>query len=198
MQAATIRIATRGSALALAQAHEARRRLMAAHGLPEERFEIRVIKTSGDRIQDRPLADAGGKGLFTKEIEEALIKREADLAVHSMKDMTSVLPAGLAIGAVLERADVRDALISLKYRTLRELPAGATLGTSSLRRRAQVLRLRPDLKIVEFRGMVLAPDGSASFEARRSGTPASALRLGEEAAEEVLANAGPEFLAGIR
>jgi hydroxymethylbilane synthase len=309
VQAATIRIGTRGSALALAQAHEVRRRLMAAHGLSEERFEIRPIKTSGDRMTDRPLADAGGKGLFTKEIEEALLGGDIDLAVHSMKDMTTVLPAGLAIGAVLERADVRDAFISAKYPSLADLPAGAVIGTSSLRRRAQVRRIRADLRLVdfrgnvdtrlskleageadatvlaaaglerlgaahritalmpvedmlpavaqgaiaievrsddadmprllasinheatalcvaaeraflarldgscrtpiaglarldgrrlEFRGMVLAPDGAGCFEAQRSGSPASALRLGEEAAEEVLAKAGPDFLAGLR
>jgi hydroxymethylbilane synthase len=282
---------------------------MGAHGLAEERFEIRPIKTSGDRLTDRPLADAGGKGLFTKEIEEALLGGDIDLAVHSMKDMTSLLPAGLAIGAVLERADVRDAFISVEYRTLKELPAGAAVGTSSLRRRAQLRRLRPDVRLVDlrgnvdtrlgkleageadatvlaaaglqrlgaahritalipvedmlpavaqgaiaieirsedeearrllaainheatalcvaaersflarldgscrtpiaglarlesgwldFRGMVLAPDGSAAFEARRSGSPAAALRLGEEAAEEVLAKAGPDFLAGLK
>ena len=309
MQAATIRIGTRGSPLALRQAHEVRRRLMMAHGLAEQRFEIRTIRTSGDRITDRPLTDAGGKGLFTKEIEEALAGNEIDLAVHSMKDMTTVLPAGLTIGAVLERADVRDAFISLKYGRIGALPQGAVVGTSSLRRRAQVLRIRPDLKLVDFRGnvdtrlgkleagladatilaaaglvrlgeaqritalvpveemlpavaqgaiavevraadtdthrlvaplnheptalcvaaeraflarldgscrmpiaglarlagptldfrgMVLAPDGSKSFEARRSGNAAAALSLGTEAAEEVLAKAGPEFLASVR
>ncbi|HXF55309.1 MAG TPA: hydroxymethylbilane synthase [Hyphomicrobiaceae bacterium] len=313
MQAAntrtSIRIGTRGSPLAMAQAQEVRRRLMAAHGLPEQRFEIRPIKTSGDRLADRPLADAGGKGLFTKEIEDALIDHEIDLAVHSMKDMTSVLPAGLAIGAVLERADVRDAFISLKYPRLADLPAGAVVGTSSLRRRAFLARMRPDLRLVhfrgnvdtrlakleagladatvlaaaglerlhaanritalipvedmlpavaqgaiavqvrdtdqdarrllaainheptalcvaaeraflarldgscrtpiaglarldgarlQFRGMVLAPDGSTAFEASRSGSPAAALALGEAAAEEVLSKAGPAFLAGLR
>lgn len=309
MQAATIRIGTRGSPLALWQAHEVRRRLMAAHGLAEQRFEIRVIRTSGDRITDRPLNEAGGKGLFTKEIEEALAGNEIDLAVHSMKDMMTVLPAGLTIGAVLERADVRDAFVSLKYDRIGALPQGAVVGTSSLRRRAQVLRIRPDLKLVDFRGnvdtrlrkleagladatilaaaglvrlgaaervtalvpvaemlpavaqgaiaveiratdsdthrlvaslnheptalcvaaeraflarldgscrmpiaglarlagstldfqgMVLAPDGSKSFEARRSGNAAAALSLGAEAAEEVIAKAGPEFLASVR
>jgi hydroxymethylbilane synthase len=282
---------------------------MAAHGLPEERLEICVIKTSGDRIQDRSLGDAGGKGLFTKEIEEALTGGSIDLAVHSMKDMTTVLPVGLAIGAVLEREDVRDAFISLKHRSLRELPPGATLGTSSLRRAAQARRLRPDLKVVDFRGnvetrlgkleagladatllaaaglnrlgqghriaalmpledmlpavaqgaiavevrsedadtqallapinheptalcvaaervflarldgscrtpiaglarldserlhfrgMIFSPDGAQCFEAERAGPPAGALKLGEEAAELVLAEAGPEFLAGMR
>ena len=101
MQAAQIRIGTRGSPLALAQAHEVRRRLMAAHGLPEANFPIEVIKTSGDRIQDRPLSEVGGKGLFTKEIEDALIARQIDLAVHSAKDMATRLPDGLSIAAVL-------------------------------------------------------------------------------------------------
>lgn len=154
LQARTLRIGTRGSPLALAQAHEVRARLMAAHGLPEEAFEIRVYKTTGDVIQDRPLAEVGGKGLFTKEIEEALIAREIDLAVHSMKDMQTVLPDGLTVGAVLTREDVRDAFISLKYASLAALPEGAVVGTSSLRRQAQVKRLRPDLQVVGFRGNV--------------------------------------------
>jgi hydroxymethylbilane synthase len=154
LQARTLRIGTRGSPLALAQAHEVRARLMAAHGLPEDAFEIRVYKTTGDAIQDRPLAEVGGKGLFTKEIEEALIAREIDLAVHSMKDMQTVLPDGLVVGAVLKREDVRDAFISLKYGSLTALPQGAVVGTSSLRRQAQVKRIRPDLQVVGFRGNV--------------------------------------------
>jgi hydroxymethylbilane synthase len=154
LQARTIRIGTRGSPLALAQSNDVRRRLMAAHGLAEQDIEIVVIKTSGDRIQDRPLAEVGGKGLFTKEIEEALLSGAVDLAVHSMKDMQTELPDGLAIGAVLEREDVRDAFISLKYASLAELPKGAVVGTSSLRRQAQVRRLRPDVEVVQFRGNV--------------------------------------------
>jgi hydroxymethylbilane synthase len=154
LQARTLRIGTRGSPLALAQAHEVRTRLMAAHGLPEDAFEIRVYKTTGDTVQDRPLAEVGGKGLFTKEIEEALIAREIDLAVHSMKDMQTELPAGLGIGAVLPREDVRDAFISLKHASLAALPKGAVVGTSSLRRQAQVKRIRPDLEVVGFRGNV--------------------------------------------
>lgn len=154
MQARILRIGTRGSPLALAQAHEVRGRLAAAHRLAEDAFEIRVYKTTGDAIQDRPLAEVGGKGLFTKEIEEALIRREVDVAVHSMKDMQTVLPDGLGIGAVLEREDVRDAFISLSYGSLAALPRGAVVGTSSLRRQAQILRLRPDLKVVGFRGNV--------------------------------------------
>ncbi len=154
MQAVTLRIGTRGSPLALAQAHEVRARLMAAHDLPEAAITITVIKTSGDRIQDKPLSEAGGKGLFTKEIEEALIDRSIDLAVHSMKDVPTALPDGLVISAILKREDVRDAFISLMSGSLSKLPAGAVVGTSSLRRQAQVLNLRPDLKVVGFRGNV--------------------------------------------
>ena len=149
-----IRIGTRGSPLALWQAHETRRGLMAAHGLPEDRFEITVIKTSGDRIQDRPLSEVGGKGLFTKEIDEALIAHEIDIAVHSMKDLPTLLPGGFAIAAVLPRHDVRDAFVSLKHASLSALPKGATLGTSSLRRQAQARAIRPDLNVVGFRGNV--------------------------------------------
>ncbi len=154
VQAVSLRIGTRGSPLALVQAREVRARLMAAHGLPETAFEIHIIKTSGDSIQDRPLADVGGKGLFTKEIEEALLAGSIDLAVHSMKDVPTLLPHGLIIAAVLPREDVRDAFISLKHRSLAGLPAGAVVGTSSLRRAAQVLNLRPDLAVVPFRGNV--------------------------------------------
>lgn len=149
-----MRIGTRGSPLALAQAHEVRDRLARAHTLPPDQIHIHVIKTSGDQILDRPLADVGGKGLFTKEIEDALLSNEIDLAVHSMKDMQTELPEGLMIGAVLEREDVRDAFISLKFANLDELPRGAVVGTSSLRRQAQLLFLRPDLSVVGFRGNV--------------------------------------------
>jgi hydroxymethylbilane synthase len=306
VQARPLRIGTRGSPLALAQAHEVRARLAAAHGLGEEAFEIRTITTSGDRILDRPLSEVGGKGLFTKEIEEALLAGAVDLAVHSMKDMQTSLPPGLTIAATLPREDVRDAFVSLKYRTIEEMPAGAVLGTSSLRRQAQVKRLRPDLRIVDFRGnvqtrlkklnagvadatllacaglnrlgeahritarldtvtmlpavaqgaigleiraddeetarliaplndeptalcvtaerafltrlegscrtpiaglaelaggrlrfrgMILAPDGSACHETEREGPPASAARLGDDAARELLERAGAGFLA---
>lgn len=149
-----IRIGTRGSPLALAQAHEVARRLAAAHAIDPAAIEIKVINTSGDRIQDRPLAEAGGKGLFTKEIEEALIAREIDLAVHSMKDVATVLPPGLGIVAVLEREDPRDAFISKRHKSFAALPRGATVGTSSLRRQAQILRARPDLNVIGFRGNV--------------------------------------------
>ncbi len=127
---------------------------MRAHGLGEDRFAIEVIKTSGDIILDRPLSEVGGKGLFTKEIEQALLDRQIDLAVHSMKDVATALPEGLGISAILEREDVRDAFISLKYKTLEEMPAGAKVGTSSLRRQSQVRSMRPDLHVVEFRGNV--------------------------------------------
>ncbi len=149
-----LKIGTRGSPLALAQAHETRDRLMAAHALPETAFEIVVIKTTGDRVTDRPLSEIGGKGLFTKEIEEALLAGAIDIAVHSMKDMPTALPADLAIAALLAREDVRDAFVSLTHASLAAMPEGAVVGTSSLRRRAQLLNRRPDLRIVEFRGNV--------------------------------------------
>ncbi len=147
-------IGTRGSALALAQAHETRTRLMAAFGLPEPAFRIEVIETSGDRIQDRPLKEAGGKGLFTREIEAALLAGRIDVAVHSMKDMPTLQPEGLVIDAWLPREDVRDAFVSPGAARIADLPAGARVGTSSLRRRAQLLYRRPDLEVVEFRGTV--------------------------------------------
>ncbi len=148
------KIGTRGSPLALAQAYETRDRLMAAHGLTEHNFEIVVIKTTGDRIQDRPLGEIGGKGLFTKEIEDALLDGSIDMAVHSMKDMPVKQPAGLLLNCYLPREDVRDAFVSLKYKSIADLPIGAKLGSSSLRRRAQILNRRPDINVVEFRGNV--------------------------------------------
>ncbi len=283
-------------------------RLRQAHGLAESQCQIVAIKTSGDRIRDRSLADIGGKGLFTKEIEEALLAGDVDLAVHSMKDMQTSLPAGLIIGAVLPREDVRDAFISARYRSLDELPAGAVVGTSSLRRQAQAKRARPDIRVVpmrgnvetrlnkirngdadatflaaaglnrlglsasvasflsteqmlpavaqaaigvemragdkdlaallapldhaasalcvraeraflarlegscrtpiaglaevagtaiRFRGMILAPDGTQSFETERTGPAASAERLAQEAADELLARAGSDFFRAL-
>jgi hydroxymethylbilane synthase len=154
METATTRIGTRGSALALAQARETRDRLMAAHGLPESAFEIVPISTSGDRIQDRPLSEAGGKGLFTKEIEEALLDGRVDLAVHSSKDMPTVLPEGLELCAFLPREDPRDAFIGRSVRTIAELPNGAIVGSSSPRRQALIRRMRPDLEVITFRGNV--------------------------------------------
>jgi hydroxymethylbilane synthase len=296
LQAGRIRIGTRGSVLALAQANEVRQRLMLAHALAETQLETVVIKTSGDRIQDRPLSEAGGKGLFTKEIEEALLAGSIDLAVHSMKDVASVLPDGVVIGAYLPREDVRDAFVSLKCSALSDLPKNAVVGTSSLRRQAQVLKLRPDVRIVAYRGnvdtrlrrleagvadatllacaglrrlglanritspvpvelmlpavaqgaigieiragdeaaakliaplnhqqtalcvtaerafltrldgaqliggriilrgQILSPDGSLSHEATREGALQEAIRMGEDAADELLAKAGPAFL----
>jgi hydroxymethylbilane synthase len=149
-----LRIGTRGSPLALAQARAVRDRLAAVHGWVPDAVEITAIRTSGDRIQDRPLADVGGKGLFTKEIEQALIDLAIDLAVHSAKDMSTVLPDGLILAACLEREDVRDAFISRKASGLAGLAAGSVVGTSALRRQAQVRRLRPDLAVVNFRGNV--------------------------------------------
>jgi hydroxymethylbilane synthase len=149
-----LRIGTRGSPLALAQARAVRDRLAAVHGWAPDAIEIKAIRTSGDRIQDRPLADAGGKGLFTKEIEQALIDGAIDVAVHSAKDMPTMLPDGLMIAGCLEREDVRDAFISRKAGDLSGLRAGSVVGTSSLRRQAQVRRLRPDLAVSNFRGNV--------------------------------------------
>jgi hydroxymethylbilane synthase len=149
-----LRIGSRGSPLALAQAHEVQRRLAAACGIAAERIEIQTFRTTGDAIQDRPLAAAGGKGLFTKEIEEALLAQNIDLAVHSSKDMPTVLPDGLLLDAFLPREDPRDAFISRKAKRLRDLPHGAVVGTASLRRQAMVKRLRADLKVVTLRGNV--------------------------------------------
>jgi len=147
-----LRIGTRGSAMALYQARLVRDRLQAAH--PGLAFDIVPIRTTGDREQHRLLAEIGGKGLFTKEIEAALLDRRIDLAVHSLKDMETVLPQGLEIGCVLPRDDPRDALVTRGGTPLAALPAGARVGTASLRRRAQLLRLRPDLAVVPVRGNV--------------------------------------------
>ena len=149
-----LKIGTRGSPLALVQAHETRARLAAAFDLPLEAFEIVVIKVMGDMIQDRALKEIGGKGLFTREIEDALLDGSIDIAVHSMKDMPTEQPKGLILNTYLPREDVRDAFISLIPGGLADLPQGATVGTSSLRRKAQLLHRRPDLRIVEFRGNV--------------------------------------------
>ncbi|MCR4283070.1 MAG: hydroxymethylbilane synthase [Bauldia sp.] len=154
MQSTAIRIGTRGSPLALAQAEETRRTLAAALGLPAEAIAIVPIRTTGDRITDRPIAEAGGKGLFTKEIDEALIDGRIDIGVHSAKDMATKLPDGVSIAACLKRGDVRDAFISPAATRLADLPVGAVVGTSSLRRKALVLRNRPDLAIVDLRGNV--------------------------------------------
>ena len=153
-----MKLGTRGSPLALAQAHETRDRLAAAFDLPPQAFEIVVIKTTGDNRSmidaDRPLKEIGGKGLFTKEIEEALLSGDIDIAVHSMKDMPVLQPEGLVIDCYLPREDVRDAFVSPSVASLAELPEGAKVGTSSLRRKAQVLVAYPHLEVVEFRGNV--------------------------------------------
>ncbi|MEO9649735.1 MAG: hydroxymethylbilane synthase [Roseobacter sp.] len=145
-------IGTRGSPLALAQAHETRARLCAAFDLPHEAFAIQVITTTGDRIIDRPLKEIGGKGLFTREIEEAMLAGSIDIAVHSMKDMPTLQPDGLVLDTYLPREDVRDAFISLTTVALADLPENSVVGTSSLRRQAQLKLRRPDLHVVEFRG----------------------------------------------
>ena len=148
----TYRLGTRGSPLALTQAHMVKRALEAAHGWPETMIEIVTVKTSGDRIQDRPLADIGGKALWTKELDLALADGRIDFAVHSMKDVETVRPDEIVIAAMLPRADVRDRLIGAE--SIGAIPAGGRVGTSSPRRSAQLLHLRPDLRIVMFRGNV--------------------------------------------
>ena len=150
----TLRIGSRGSPLALVQAREVQTRLARACGFAPAEIEIKIIRTTGDAIQDRPLAQAGGKGLFTKEIEEALLAGTIDIAVHSSKDMPTVLPPGLVLSAFLPREDPRDALVSRNGKTLRDLPARAVAGTASLRRQALLKRLRSDLNIVTLRGNV--------------------------------------------
>ena len=152
--AAPLKIGTRGSPLALAQAIETRNRLMAAHDLPEAAFAIVVIKTTGDRVLDRPLKELGGKGLFTREIEDALLAGGIDIAVHSMKDMPTLQPPGLLLDCYLPREDVRDAFVSPTIKRLADLAQGAVVGSTSLRRRAQLAQRRPDLVLVEFRGNV--------------------------------------------
>ncbi len=149
-----LRIGTRGSPLALAQTHMVRALLAKAHGVGEDHFAIDVIKTTGDQIQDRPLSESGGKGLFTKELDAALIARGVDLAVHSSKDLPTHLPAEIVIAGYLPREDVRDAWIGRDGATIDSLPAGAVVGTASLRRAAQVKRKRPDLTTALLRGNV--------------------------------------------
>ncbi len=151
-----LRIGTRASPLALAQAHAARDLIEAAHGKPTPLGPTSIvdIKTTGDLVLDRPLADIGGKGLFSKEIDRALLDNRVDLAVHSMKDLETWMPDGVVIAAVLDREDPRDAFISDKYQSLADLPSGALVGTASVRRQAQLLNWRPDLQCVTFRGNV--------------------------------------------
>ncbi|MCP5366624.1 MAG: hydroxymethylbilane synthase [Hyphomicrobiales bacterium] len=151
-----LKIGTRGSPLALAQAHETRDRLAAAFPdlAAEGAVEIVVIKTTGDKVLDRPLAEIGGKGLFTKEIDDAMLDGRIDLAVHSMKDVPTWLPDGIVLPCMLEREDPRDAFLSPRAARLADLPAGSVVGTASLRRQAQILHRRPDLRVVSFRGNV--------------------------------------------
>lgn len=149
-----LRLGTRGSPLALWQAHAVRDALVKAHGWAPEAVEVQVIRTTGDAITDRALSEAGGKGLFTKELEEALLDRRIDLAVHSAKDMATKLPDGLHLVGYLPRADVRDALILREGSSLADLKPGAKVGTASLRREAQLRRLRPDLQVSLLRGNV--------------------------------------------
>jgi hydroxymethylbilane synthase len=152
------RIGARGSPLSMTQARRVQSRLAESLGVAprehDERLPLTPITTTGDRIQDRPLTEAGGKGLFTKELDEALIDRRIDLAVHSAKDLPTRLPDAIALACTPEREDPRDAFFSLKARKLEDLPQGAVLGTSSLRRQAQALYLRGDLKVVSLRGNV--------------------------------------------
>lgn len=149
-----LRIGTRGSPLALVQARAVQAQLAQALGVEDAAVEIVVIRTTGDAIQDRPLSEVGGKGLFTKEIEEALLGNRIDLAVHSAKDMPTVSQPGLTLAACLEREDSRDVFISRKAKSLMELPRGATMGTASLRRQAITMAIRPDLRVVPLRGNV--------------------------------------------
>ncbi len=145
-------IATRGSKLALWQSEHIKKKLQEAHSGLE--VELRVMMTKGDKILDTPLAKIGGKGLFTKELEDAMLRGEAHIAVHSLKDVPMFFPDGLKLAVITKREDVRDALLSQKYDSLDQLPKGAVVGTTSLRRRMQILRLRPDLKIKNLRGNV--------------------------------------------
>ncbi len=154
MQTKPFRIGTRGSPLALAQAVETRDRLMAAHGFAKDLFEIEVISTKGDRVTDRALSEIGGKGLFTQEIEAQLADGRIDFAVHSSKDMATTLPEGLYLSAFLPREDVRDAFIGGSAKSISELPHGAVVGSSSLRRQALIRAMRPDIEVVIFRGNV--------------------------------------------
>lgn len=154
MQIKPFKIGTRGSPLALYQAKEARARLMKAHNLGKDHFEIVVLSTKGDRITNQALSEIGGKGLFTLELEEQLLDGRLDFAVHSSKDMATTLPDGLYISAYLPREDVRDAFIGREAKTIADLPQNALVGTSSMRRQAIIRRIRPDLRVTILRGLV--------------------------------------------
>lgn len=155
-ETAVIVIGTRGSPLALAQAHETRQRLIDAHpALGEEgSIEIKVINTTGDMVLDKALADIGGKGLFTKEIDSAQLRGDVDIAVHSMKDVSTWLPEGIVLPCMLPREDTRDVFISEKAKSIEELPDGSVIGSASLRRQSQILAKNPKLKVINFRGNV--------------------------------------------
>ncbi|WP_260924986.1 hydroxymethylbilane synthase [Novosphingobium sp. 9] len=187
LQSHTYRLGTRRSPLALAQAEEARERLARAHGIDPAHIEIVAVTASGDRIQDRALAEIGGKALWTKELDAQLASGEIDFAVHSGKDVETIRPEAFAIGAVLERADVRDVLVGAE--SIRALPQGAVVGTSAPRRAAQLLHARPDCKVVTFRGNVAtrlaklaAGEADATFLAA-----AGLIRLGETGTGHALA-----------
>jgi hydroxymethylbilane synthase len=154
MKQPLLRIGTRGSPLALAQAHETRKRLAQALQESEDSIKVVIIQTTGDQIQDRALSESGGKGLFTKEIDEAQLAGRIDISVHSGKDLPTRLPEGLRVAGFLEREDPRDAFLSLDGHTLQTLPKGSIVGTASLRRQALVLHKRPDLKVELLRGNV--------------------------------------------
>jgi hydroxymethylbilane synthase len=154
MQTKPYKIGTRGGALALIQAEDVRKKLMLAHDLPESAFEIVILSTKADRMTNQPLSEIGGKGLFTLELEEKLIDGSLDFAVHCVKDMATKLPEGLYLSAYLEREDPRDVLIGGAANTISELPENALIGTSSLRRQALIRRIRPDLRVTLFRGLV--------------------------------------------
>jgi hydroxymethylbilane synthase len=191
MKGALLRIGTRGSTMALHQAHEVRDKLIAAHpALAEpQAIEIVAIKTTGDKVQDRSLAEIGGKGLFTKEIEEALFDRRIDLAVHSAKDVPTWLPDGMALACFLERGDPRDAFVSVRAADFGDLPANATIGTGSLRRQAQILNRWPQLKVLPIRGNAdtrIRKVAEGQFDATLLGI-AGLRRIGrEDAARKVL------------
>ncbi|MDP7102063.1 MAG: hydroxymethylbilane synthase, partial [Rhodospirillales bacterium] len=151
-----LRVGTRGSPLALTQTNQVISILKEHHAVlcKNGAVDTIVIKTTGDREQSRLLSEIGGKGLFTKELDEAMLRNEIDIAVHSMKDMPTFMPDGIVLHAITERIDPRDAFISTKAKTIAELPQGAVVGTASLRRKSQILNMRPDLKVVPFRGNV--------------------------------------------
>lgn len=153
MSSTILRIGTRGSPLALAQAYDVKNRLLLAHGWTDEQVVVQTFTTTGDQVQDKPLTEIGGKGLFTKELEEALYRGDIDIAVHSMKDVATILPPNLVISCVLAREAVEDVLLG-PYESIQALPPGSVVGTSSVRRAAQLRHLRPDIQIVGFRGNV--------------------------------------------